>query len=176
MIKVIGLVGRAGAGKTTVANYIVERHGFVRTAFGDPLKQMLLDAGMATREELWGEKTPQSRWLLQKVGTEIFRNQVDPKFWVRRTAENVIRILGEGHRVVIDDIRFPEEAALVRAYLSDGLLIKLDRPDYVNATAGTTHASESMVDTIQAYHEISAESGDLKKLYQFVDEIIGVSQ
>jgi dephospho-CoA kinase len=60
-IKIIGLSGRADSGKTTVARYLVEQYGFVRTAFGDPLKQMLLDAGMCTREELWGEKTPQSR-------------------------------------------------------------------------------------------------------------------
>ncbi len=49
-MKLIGLVGRAGAGKTTVAKHLCERYGFVRVAFGDPLKVMLLNAGMCSRE------------------------------------------------------------------------------------------------------------------------------
>jgi len=172
-IKIIGLSGRADSGKTTVARYLVEQYGFVRTAFGDALKTMLLDAGMCTREELWGDKTPHSRWLLQKVGTDIFRKQVDPKYWVRRTAAEVHRLRVLGHRVVIDDIRFPEEAALIRAYLNYGILIKLERVGHVDATAGTTHASESLVDTIETDYTISAASGDVAKLLRVVDEIIG---
>jgi hypothetical protein len=172
-MKLIGLVGRAGSGKTTVANHLVEHYGYVRTAFGDPIKQMLLDAGMCCREELWGPKTERSRYLLQKVGTEIFRKQVDARFWVRKTAENVHKMFGQGCRVVIDDIRFPEEASMVKAFLREGVLVKLDRIGHVDATAGTTHESECLVDTIEADHIIRAESGDVQKLLLCVEEIIG---
>jgi hypothetical protein len=152
----------------------VEHFGFVRAAFGDPLKQMLITAGLCTWKECYVEKTARSRELLQKIGTDIFRKQVDPKFWVRKTAENVHRLFAEGRRVVIDDIRCPEEAAMVRAFMRDAVLIKLVRPGHVDATAGTTHESESAVDTIEPDHVISAEGGDVEKLLRGVEEIIGV--
>lgn len=40
----VGLVGRAGAGKDTVAEVLVARHGFRRMAFADKLKEILSDA------------------------------------------------------------------------------------------------------------------------------------
>ena len=44
--RLIGLVGAAQTGKSTIAKHLVQKAGYVRFAFGDPLKQMLLDAGM----------------------------------------------------------------------------------------------------------------------------------
>ncbi|PXY20868.1 hypothetical protein [Prauserella muralis] len=38
----IGLVGRRRTGKTTVADYLVQRHGYVSVAFADPLKAAAL--------------------------------------------------------------------------------------------------------------------------------------
>jgi hypothetical protein len=172
-MKLVGLSGRAGAGKTKVAEHLVEHFGYTRTAFGDPLKQMLITAGLCTWEECYVEKTPRSRELLQKIGTEIFRKQVDPKFWVRKTAEIVHKLLANGYRVVIDDIRFPEEAQMVQAFLREGVLIKLEREGHVDATAGATHESESLVDTIPADHVVRAGSGEVEKLLLCVEEIIG---
>lgn len=193
MIELIGLAGRAGAGKTEVANHLVQRYGFRRMSFGDPLKKMLLNAGMCTKEELWGTKTEHSRWLLQKVGTDIFRKQVDPLFWVARTGRVIRTMIEAGDRVVLDDIRFPEEAALVRAYLSAGLVIRLERGDYtiretiggsqeavllseggkyVDPTAGTTHESEALVDSIACDHIIAANSGEVDRLIWQMDEIM----
>lgn len=40
-MKVVALSGRAGAGKDFIANELVEKHGFVRMAFADTLKQMM---------------------------------------------------------------------------------------------------------------------------------------
>jgi hypothetical protein len=40
-VNVIGLTGYAGSGKSTVANYLVEEHGFTRLSFAAPLKKML---------------------------------------------------------------------------------------------------------------------------------------
>ena len=168
----IGLVGRAGAGKTFLAKHLEAKYGYKRLSFANPLKQMLLNAGMCSAEELWGEKTEQSRWLLQKIGTDIFRKQVDPKFWVRWTAKLIDKEIKAGHSVVLDDIRFPEEAALVRAYRKNGILVRLERGNYTDATAGTTHESECQVGDIECNHIILALSGEVDKIIWQMDEIL----
>lgn len=169
-MKIIGLAGRAGAGKTTIGKYLEEKYGFKRLAFADQLKHMLVNAGMCTYDEVFGEKTELSRWLLQKIGTEIFRKQVDDLFWVRRMAVTVKRFHDEGKAVVIDDIRFPNEAALVRAYPQEHCLVKVVRDDdYVDATAGQDHDSEVLVDTIDCDKIFLAQSGEVDKLLWLTD-------
>lgn len=175
--KIIGLVGRAGAGKTTVANHLVSAYGFTRLAFADGLKDMLIQAGMLTYEECYTRKTEQSRWLLQKIGTEIFRKQVHEDFWIQRMAQRIKNSMDAGSSVVIDDIRFPNEAKLVRAYLGKGVLIKLERTQldgspYIMDSANNEHDSERLVDTIQADYIVSAQSGRVDLLIKQVGGIL----
>ena len=168
-MKLIGLVGRAEAGKTTIANHLVEHFGYARTAFADPLKKMLITAGLCTHDECYKKKTEQSRFLLQRIGTEIFRKQIDPLFWVDRCEQEIYR-LGQQKPVVVDDIRFPEEARRIRDL--GGVLVKVERVGH-NAATGTDHDSESQVDGIATDFTIRAESGDVQKIYLCIEEIIG---
>ena len=39
---VIGLSGYASSGKDTVAQFLIEEHGFEKIAFADPIRNMLL--------------------------------------------------------------------------------------------------------------------------------------
>lgn len=43
-LTIIGLAGRAGAGKDTCADIMCSRHGFVRTNFAAPLRNEIIDA------------------------------------------------------------------------------------------------------------------------------------
>lgn len=173
MIKLIGLVGRAGSGKTTAAKHLVENHGFVRYAFADPLKEMLVKAGICTYEELYVQKTEFSRMMLQKIGTEIFRKQVHPHFWIEKMRQAIEPILLAdcGDKFIIDDIRFPEEAMLVTKL--GGILVKINREDFVDATAGTEHDSERFVDLIACDRTITAKSGDIDTLIQGIEKMLG---
>lgn len=168
----VGFIGKAYAGKTTVANYLMHKYGFKVFAFAEPLKQMLLTAGMCTREELYEQKTDQSRWLMQKVGTEIFRNQVDKDYWVKKGGE-IIQLLLKLGDVVVDDVRFPNEAQ----YISDqgGLLVRIVRTDH-KGLRGTyaVHDSESLQDQIREDYIIQAKSGELSHLYTEIEKILSI--
>jgi len=122
----IGLVGKIESGKTTVANFIKEQWGdTILIAFADPLKEMILKAGLCTKEELWGKKTKFSRLMMQKIGTEIFRNQIDKNYWIKKTDEKIKN--SKSKNIVVHDVRFIDEAICIKK--NHGLLVKIIRPE-----------------------------------------------
>lgn len=133
---IIGLAGLKQSGKTSAAQHL-EKSGFVLYSFASTLKRMtrvFLDDFMLCNDEIEhymneGKERPipvlnvSVRALTQTLGTEWGRNAVRDDLWTlvkRRIIE------GEGHKyVVIDDIRFENEAQLVRDM--GGLVIHIDR-------------------------------------------------
>ena len=78
-MQLIGLTGRAGCGKDTIASFLCEAHGFVQIALADPLRDGLKAMLGVTDEQLhrrdlkeapidWIGRSP--RELLQTLGTE----------------------------------------------------------------------------------------------------------
>lgn len=51
---IIGLCGKAGSGKDTVADFLVRDHGFVKVALADPLKRIARDVFDFSDKQLWG--------------------------------------------------------------------------------------------------------------------------
>jgi len=145
----IGLVGKLQSGKTSVANIIKEiKPSIVKVSFADLLKEMVFNAGLCTKEELWGEKTAFSRLMLQKIGTEIIRKQVSENFWVD-AMEKEIKLYSN---VIIDDVRFLNEAEMVKSF--DGTLLKITRPDIIREGNENNHLSETEQDSIYFNYEI----------------------
>lgn len=83
-------------GKTTAADYLVERYSFRKYALADPIKQI------ATESFGWdGAKDDRGRRLLQEIGT-VGRNYA-PELWLDRFAERISA--DDGERLVVDDLR-----------------------------------------------------------------------
>jgi hypothetical protein len=120
---VIGLVGRKRVGKDTVGDYLVKHYGFTRVAFADALKKVVAAAFGLTDGELDGAEKEtvvprlgvSARKIMQEVGM-MFRDDLPKRIpaltdtWIRAALQHVV-----GPRVVITDIRFPNEYACVRA-------------------------------------------------------------
>lgn len=51
---IIAISGKAGSGKDTVAEYLVEKHNFTKIAFADPIKRFAKDVFSFNVDELWG--------------------------------------------------------------------------------------------------------------------------
>lgn len=145
---IIALTGYAGSGKSTAAKILVERHGFTLVKFAGPLKQMMRCLGLGDREiegdlkerplDVLGGKTP--RHAMQTLGTEWGRDLIDPDLWVNVAMEAAWRLTDEGGKVVLDDCRFLNEAAAVRA--EGGMIAEVIRPG-VGPQSG--HASENQI-------------------------------
>lgn len=147
---IIGLCGLAGSGKTTIANHLVEHHGFVRLPFAGPLKAMAAAFGLGPRElagdlkevpsDLLCGRTP--RQFMQLLGTEFGRELIGENVWVRAWERALGDLATDGFRplrVVADDMRFPNEAAAIRA--RGGVVVQLIREGAGSASGGG-HASE----------------------------------
>jgi cytidylate kinase len=61
----IGICGKAGSGKDTIADHLVVNHGFQKYAFADPLKEIVKVFGFPERS-LYGTQedklVPHSHW------------------------------------------------------------------------------------------------------------------
>lgn len=164
----IGITGKAYSGKTTAANYLVENYGFTKLSFATALKEMLLKAGMCTYEELNVTKTILSRWLMQKIGTDIFRNQIDKHYWTKRLCW--IMDCTFDSKYVIDDVRFRSEADSIT--VRDGRIIKVVCPNSpLNmGTDLSGHLSEIETDSIETHYSMTVDYGELKILYDYIDD------
>lgn len=144
----IGIAGRARAGKSTAAELLLRMGaGKYLYSFADPLRAMLkAGLGIDLDNPYWqmrkedplpefGGHSPRS--LLQSLGTEWGRDQVDRHLWLT-LADRAFRQRGPG--MVIADCRFDNEAEWVRTH--GGVVLHLERG---NAPAVRSHASEAGV-------------------------------
>ena len=94
----------------------------------------------------YGLHEPRSaRWLMQHWGTEYRRGQ-DPGYWLRIVQAWLRRQLGLGNRrLIVTDVRFANEAALLRAL--GGRIVRVHRPELSGGARpvpdDAAHGSES---------------------------------
>lgn len=115
----------------------MEEHGFVRVHMGKPIKDMLAALGL-TEMELSGPPEARSapaarlmgkssRFAMQTLGTDWGRRMISPHIWADALEHRVGHMRSQGiERIVIDDLRFPEDfAALSRL---GGTMVRIIRP------------------------------------------------
>lgn len=141
----VAFTGLAQAGKTTAAKGFLSL-GYDRMSFADPLKAMVRCITPVTDKEarpeiLCGKSL---REVYQSLGTDWGRNMVGGDIWIRAGRARIEELMGDVldstiRGIVIDDIRFDNEAELVRAM--GGVVAEITRP----GTIQMTHASEAGV-------------------------------
>lgn len=151
MRKIFGFTGPAGSGKDT-AGAILIQNGFNRFAFADHLKATLAvlfePMGLTlahfndrdlkeTTIEIFG-KSP--RELMQSFGTDWARKLVHPDIWLMAAEGNLKKMSG---RIVVTDIRFENEANLVRSL--GGVIVHLGGRQPSTCSSTATHASEKPI-------------------------------
>ncbi len=140
---VIGLMGRRGSGKDTVAKVAKELDDSVITlALGDFVKHEV--AGVTNHSHVWVEThKEQLRPLLQAWSTEYRRNLCDENYWLSKLA-TMLKFIPKESVVIVTDIRFENEARFIKE--CGGVLVRVQR-DMPHDDPVDQHPSETWVDT-----------------------------
>jgi hypothetical protein len=181
---IIGLSGLAGAGKDTAADRLCDMHGFERHAFAEPIRTMVLaflvEIGIdydvlfdrRHKEQPLPHIGASPRQLLQTIGMAC-REQFDSQFWVRATAmalglHDLPNSAPVHDRIVITDVRFPEEAAWIKSF--GGVIVRIERDGAGLAGRAGQHASEQQ--HIKATWRIT-NNGTVPELFAHIDDMAG---
>lgn len=128
----IGLTGKLGSGKDYIAHNVIIpileklKCRYLQCAFGDQIKINVMTKYNISFNEVYVNKTAQSRKLLQTEGTDIARSQ-DIDIWIKYI-DNWIKVHEmRGISVyIISDVRFKNEFKFIKE--NNGIIIKVFAP------------------------------------------------
>jgi hypothetical protein len=130
-MSIIALCGFHGSGKDTLGNILVEKFGYTKLSFAGIVKDVVsiifdwdrkLLEGDTKESRLWREEIDEwwsnrlnipnlsPRWVLQNVGTDLFRNNFHQDIWVACLEKKISKLAG----IVITDIRFENEINTIK--------------------------------------------------------------
>ena len=194
-IRLIGIGGKYQAGKDAVADYLVEKHGWVKLGMSDPLDEALTRQNpfiqIEPGEPLNKTKSPKYiqyqdirkklsyveaktiknvRYNLQTLGTEVGRELLGKDTWVTVADNMIFDLLADGKNVILTGVRYPNELRLVNKY-ENGETWYVNRPSLESekkADVTTQHSSETSV-SAEDFTFVIENDGTLEELYQKVD-------
>lgn len=179
----IGLSGYARSGKDTVGKLLVERHGYTRVAFADPMRKMALaidpiidhygSYGSNVRPVRLSEavdsvgwdrakSVPEVRRFLQRLGTEAGREIFGSDFWI----DIALKGYTQADNLVLTDVRFRNEADAIKK--NDGVVVRILRP---GIEPPNSHASERDLDG-WAFDYLLKNEGSLEDLERWADHLV----
>jgi dephospho-CoA kinase len=160
---VIALLGRAGSGKTTASQLLVDHYGAQRVSFAAPLKKLAMRLWDFAPHQVYGDQRDKERVddrygftpreAMQRLG-EGARQELGLNVWIQACFNNIGDAFQkkQGSLFVIDDLRYPNEAeALHESGVFNSYIIKLVCSDSHQMDAKfADHPSERGVDEVDS--------------------------
>ena len=115
---IVGIFGKKGHGKDTIADYLVQKYNFHKLTYAEPIKKICKDIFSLSNEQLTNhglKEIVDPRWdkspreIMQLIGTDLFRKTFSNNIWVNILREKAKLLLLEGKNIVISDIRHTNE-------------------------------------------------------------------
>lgn len=172
-IKIYVIAGKARQGKTTIANMIN------KYCQGNDMKSINLAFAHQIKEYAkkitdWdGRDETKPRELLQQLGTDLIRQEIDNEFFINRVIEDIKVYSYFFDVVTIDDARFDLEINRIKENFSNATIIKVIRPDSDNILGNlSSHATEKGLTDDSLYDIIIENDGTLKDLEEKIKLIM----
>lgn len=176
MTRIIGLLGAAGSGKSTVAKHLINKYGAKQYTLAAPLKVIVGRAFSLTDEQLYGTQEQKEtvdprynvspRWLFQRIGTEGIRSAFGDDVWWKLLLDKVKQ--DNPQVAVCDDVRFINEAQGLKD--AGAYIIRLE--SVYKSKADATHASEAEWSKAPYNVEIKNDGVNMERLLSDVDSVL----
>lgn len=188
-LKIIAFLGPAGSGKSLCCQLLhdlgqAEGKKVTRLSFADPLKKVCSDiycfAYDIPSESFYGTQDEKDlthetvgfrsgREILQFLGTGCFR-AMTPDVWIQYLVKHCEVVARYGtDLIVIDDLRFTNEAAALRKL--GAYIVRVQREQPPSNGSAAMHLSETEQQTIDA-DEILWNSTDIRALRRQLQRLI----
>ena len=189
---IIGISGKSGSGKSTIAKHLAQRYGYTEIGFADALKREVQEKLPRTLQAyiqtvypvtshhlgyenllhrlLYVQRDPVTRALLQEWGTDLRRAEL-PHYWVRAWKE---RVWEQDLNVVTPDCRFRNEMEAIKTEALHGnpaQLWKVECPGHTSAEA-EGHLSETEMDSWSDWDQVFVNDSTVLDLYAKVDKVM----
>ena len=175
--KIYLLAGKARSGKDTAGNMIRDYYEslgkkVIKIGFSDYIKHYAMQIS-----DWKGSDEDKPRELLQTLGTDIIRNQIDDNFFIDRTCQDILVYKYFFDVIIISDARFPHELDIPKERFSDVYTIEVVRPNYTNELSSNEkkHITETALDNYDKYDYVIENDSDLddlnKKVIKLIEEV-----
>jgi shikimate kinase len=184
---IIGLMGKIGSGKSTIANYLQGTHNYTEYSFADPLKKIGLILGFS-HDQLYGTQEQKlaihphwrisGRTFMQRLGT-TFRdiNALIPELhtekgiWIDLLKMKVQNC----EHIVISDVRFQDEANAVKEL--GGIIISISRENRESKSEHSyvNHESETSLEKIVPDYVI-VNNSSVEDSYTELESILALEE
>jgi ABC-type glutathione transport system ATPase component len=165
---ILGLIGKMGSGKTTLANILIEKYNFTEYTFAKPIKDIGEIFGFS-QEQLYGTQSQKleihpywgisGRIFMQKIG-QMFREhfkEVIPEMKIQTPFLEIFKSnFKQDCNYVISDVRFKDEAEFIKSL--GGVLIKIERNNLSQSSECNSHISETEMESIVFDYKIQNNS------------------
>lgn len=181
----IGVGGYLTAGKDVLADHLAAEHGFTKIGMSDPLNKALytLNPIIQVRKFYFeryqvihdklgyteAKTIPEVRRLLQALGTDVGRKQLNDDLWKNVAEKNIHELMAQGKSVVITGMRYRNELTMIRE--NGGTLVWVDRPG-VEAPENAHDSERGLAP--KDFEEILHNGGTIADFHAVIDDWLSI--
>lgn len=159
-MKIIGVCGKIGSGKDTVADYLAEKHGYHKLVMSDIITIELESLGR-----------PVNREEMQKLSKE-YKAVYGKGVWAKKTIETAKR--RDIKKAVITGIRDTKEIEVFREH-SNFRLINVDADEKTRFGRLSRRGTEKDIQTLEEFREQERKEENIFDLYSKFSELSDIT-
>lgn len=170
--KIIILCGKARAGKDTTAIFLEQLYdNMIWLQYGSYIKEY------AKKISNWdGSEETKPRELLQQLGTNIIRKEIDEKFFIKKMIDDIKVYSFFFNTIIISDARFKIEIDDIKNEFDNVVAVHIVRPNFDNGLTEEQkkHPSEIDLDDYNKFDYELINNGTLEDLKTKIERLVEV--